>query len=94
MEHEKILNLINKTSDYKFMTRKWNIVNYQSSANNNVGNEIVCKTEVLKHNLCDYINAYILVRVDTTGVRDNGAEATLKNVHHSLSVSQKLMDEH
>ena len=48
------------------MTRKWNIVNYQSNANYGVGNEIIYNTEILKSNLCDYNDAYILVRGDTT----------------------------
>ena len=44
------------------MTRKWNIVNDNSNANYDVGNEIIYNTEVLKSNLCDYYDAYILVR--------------------------------
>ena len=27
MEHQKLLNLLNKANDSKFVTRKWNIVN-------------------------------------------------------------------
>ena len=61
MEHQKILNLLNEASDSKFVTRKWNIVNDQSNANYDVGNEIIYNTEVLKSNLCDYSDAYILV---------------------------------
>ena len=38
MEHQKILNLVNKASDFKFVTRKWNTVNDQSNANYDVGN--------------------------------------------------------
>ena len=51
MEHQKILNLLNEASDSKFVTRKWNIVNDQSNANHDVGNEIIYSTEVLKSNL-------------------------------------------
>ena len=29
MKHQKILNLLNKPNDSKFVTRKWNIVNDQ-----------------------------------------------------------------
>ena len=53
---------MNEASDSKFVTRKWNIVNDQSNANYDVGNEIIYNTEVLKSNLCDYNDAYILVR--------------------------------
>ena len=48
------------------MPRKWNIVNGQSNANYDAGNEISYNTEVLKSNLCGYNDAYILVRGDVT----------------------------
>ena len=63
------------------MTRKWNIINDQSNANYNAGNEIIYNTEVLKSNLCDYNDAYILVEGNITIVGDNGAEVAI--VHHS-----------
>ena len=59
MEHQKITNLLNEANDSKFVTRKWNIVNDNSKANCDVGNEIIYNTEVLKSNLCDYNNGYI-----------------------------------
>ena len=31
MEHQKILNLLNEANDSKFVTRKWNIVNENST---------------------------------------------------------------
>ena len=61
-----ILNLLNETSDSKFVARKWNIVSDQSNANYNVKNEIIYNTEVSKSNLCDYNDACILVRGDIT----------------------------
>ena len=48
------------------MTIKWNIVNDQSNANYDVGNEIVCNTEILKSNICDYNDANILVKGNFT----------------------------
>ena len=56
------MNFLNEANDSKFVTRKWNIVNFQSNANHDVGNEIIYNTEVLKSNLCDYNDAYIIVR--------------------------------
>ena len=47
-EHQKILNLLNKLSDSRFVTRKWNIINDQSNANYDIGNKIFYITEVLK----------------------------------------------
>ena len=60
--------------------------------NYDVGDEIIYNTEVLKSNLCDYNDAYILV-IDDFAIR--AAPATQasfkKNVHHLLNVLQKLM---
>ena len=61
-----ILNLLNETSDSKFVARKWNIVSDQSNANYNVKNETIYNTEVSKSNLCDYNDACILDRGDIT----------------------------
>ena len=66
MEHQKVLKLLNEASDSKLVTGKWNIVNDNSKANYDAENEISYNTEVLKSNLCDYSNAYILVRGDIT----------------------------
>ena len=71
MQHQKVLNLINETSDSKFVTRKWNNVNDQSNSNYYVRNKIIYNTEVLKSNLSDYNDAYILVSGDITIVRHN-----------------------
>ena len=62
MEDQKILNLLNELNNSKFVTKKWNIVNDQSNANYDVGNEIIYNREVLKSNLCDHSDAYSLVR--------------------------------
>ena len=68
MEHQIILNLLNEANDSKFVTRKWNIANSNSNSNYNVGAKIVYYTEaeVLKSNLCDNNNAFILVRDNVT----------------------------
>ena len=39
MEHQNILDLLNEARDFKSVTRKWNMVNDQSNANYDVGNE-------------------------------------------------------
>ena len=58
---EKILNSMNETNDPKFTTRKSKIVNDQSIANYIVEMETIYNTEVLKSNLCQYNDIYILV---------------------------------
>ena len=52
------------------MTRKWNIVNDNSKASFNAENEVIFNIEILNSNLCDYKDAYILVRGDITVIAD------------------------
>ena len=47
MEHQRVLNLLNGANDSKFVARKYNIVNGQSKANYEVGNEIIYNMEFL-----------------------------------------------
>ena len=44
-----------------------------------VGNEVAYYAEILKSNLCDYNDAYILVKGDITITGDNGDEVAFKN---------------
>ena len=78
MEHQKILNLLNEANDSKFLRSKWNIVNDQSNANYDVGNEIIYNT-VLNSDLCDYNDAYILVRGDITVIGAPATQVLFKN---------------
>ena len=73
-----ILNLLNESSDSKFMTRKWNIVNDQPNANYDVRNESI-NTEVSKSNRCDYNDGYISVRGDITIIGHNLTQVAFKN---------------
>ena len=79
MKHQNILNLLNEPSDSKLVTRKWNIANNQSNANYDVGNEIIKNTGVLKSNLCNYNDAYILVKGNITISRHHVTQVAFKN---------------
>ena len=57
---------MNESNDSKFVPGKWSIVHDQSNANYDAGQEIIYNTEVLKSNLCDYNDAYILLKLDIT----------------------------
>ena len=57
MERQKILNLLNDASNFRFVTRKWKIINDQSDANYAAQNEIIFSTGVLKSNHCYYTDA-------------------------------------
>ena len=76
MEYQKIANLLESTSDNlsKFRTRNWVEINDESR-----GNYANCdsrfKTTMLRSNLCDCTDSYILVKRTITiiGERDNAA---------------------
>ena len=93
MKYQKKLDLLNEPKDSKNGTKKWNIVNDQSNANYKVGNEIICNKEVSKSNLCDYNDAYILVRGGITVTAAPATQVSCNNSHHLLNISQKLMEQ-
>ena len=61
------------------MTRKSNIFNDQSNANYDVGNKVIYNLEVLQSNLCDYNDAYILVRGNITIIELQETQVASKN---------------
>ena len=70
METQKIVNVLNDSDNEssKFATRKWYVINDQNNGQYGRGNEndstIKFETKVIKPNLCDYSDAYILVTGD------------------------------
>ena len=62
---------------FKFRTKNWIEINYQSRGVYNVNNDIKIKTSMLKSSLCNYCDAYILVkgRITITGA---GADAAAR----------------
>ena len=87
MEYQKIANLIddNKLNQpYKFKTRNWIEINDESREAYNVNSQIKFRTTMLKSSLCDYSDAYILVKgtitVNNTAAQDAAANNTNKKV--------------
>ena len=76
MEYQKIANLLDSASNKpsKFRTKNWVEINDESRGTY-TSNDIKFKTTMLKSNLCDYADAYILVngRVTITGAGDDAA---------------------
>ena len=66
MEFQKITNFLDVTYDNedlpKFVTKKWIEVYDQSEGNYNVNKEIRIKTSMLRSDLCDFSDAYIIVK--------------------------------
>ena len=77
MEFQKLVNLLDTTSDDKdlprFVTKKWIEVYDQSEKNYNVNKEIRIKTPMLRSDLCDFSDVYIVVKGTITVTNlDNG----------------------
>ena len=76
MEYQKIANLLNDESNQpsKFRTRNWVEINDESRGTY-TSNDIKFKTTMLRSNLCDYADAYILVKgtITITGAGDDDA---------------------
>ena len=70
---------MNEVNNFKFVTRKWNIVSDSSKTYYNAAYEIIYNTEFLKSNLCDYNNAYILVKRDITVTAAPQTQAAFNN---------------
>ena len=79
MEYQKIANLLNNGSDQpsKFRTRNWFEINNESRGNHANG-DIKFKTAMLRSNLCDYADSYILVK-GTITITGAGANADARN---------------
>ena len=62
MEYQKIANLLDSASNQpsKFWTRNWAEINDEWRGTY-TGSDIKSKTTMLRSNLCDYVDAYILV---------------------------------
>ena len=105
MENQKIINLLDKidTDSKHFATKKWYIINDENNTNYGVNKDIGADnpdtikydTRVLKPNLCDYAEAYILI--DGT-IRAAAAVANtrlaLKNCAPFTKCNLEINDEH
>ena len=103
MENQKIINLLNKsdTDSKHFATKKWYIINDENNTNYGVNkntglnnpDSIKYDTRVLKPNLCDYADAYILV----DGATRADAEATplaapIANIANARLIAHHLLN--
>ena len=77
MKYQKITNLLeNEASNQpsKFRTKNWVEINDESKATY-TGSDIKFKTTMLRSNLCDYVDAYILFKGTITTTGTGGAAA-------------------
>ena len=105
MENQKIISLLDKidTDSKHFATKKWYVINDENNTNYGVNKDtgadnadtIKYDTRVLKPNLCDYAQAYILV--DGTVRETNAVNPTrlaLKNCAPFTKCNLEINDEH
>ena len=105
MENQKIISLLDKidTDSNHFATKKWYIINDENNTNYGVNkdtgadnpNTIKYDTRVLKPNLCDYAEAYILIngtiRADAA---NDDTRLALKNCPPFTKCNFEINDEH
>ena len=105
MENQKIINLLDKidTDSKHFATKKWYIINDENNTNYGVNKDtgannpdtIKYDTRVLKPNLCDYTEAYILVDGTIRGTGgNNNTRLALKNCAPFTKCNLEINDEH
>ena len=105
MENQKIINLLDKigTDSKHFATKKWYIINDENGTNYGVNKDtgennpdtIKYDTRVLKPNLCDYAEAYILVNGTIRATNDvNATRLALKNCAPFTKCNLEINDEH
>ena len=101
METQKIVNLLGDTNNEssKFATRKWYVINDQNNTDYGEGNEdsttVKFETKVIKSNLCDYSDAYILVTGNITATGgDANTRVAFKNCAPFTKCITHINDEH
>ena len=101
IETQKITNLLGDANNEssKFATRKCYVMNDQNNTDYGGGDEngttIKFETKVIKSNLCDYLDAYILVTGDITTTGGNAnTEAVFKNCAPFAKCVTHINDEH
>ena len=80
MEYQKIANLLDSASNQpsKFRTRNWVEINDEARGTYSPNKQIKFKTSMLRSSLCDYSDAYILVKGNIT-VNNTAADGAAAN---------------
>ena len=81
MEYQIKANLLDSSPNQpsKFRTMNWLEINDESKESYKAGSDINFKTTMLRSNLCDYADAYLLVKgtITITGEEDDAAAKQL-----------------
>ena len=95
MEYQKIANLIDDTSNQpsKFKTKNCVEINDESRGAYNVNSQIKFKTTMLKSSLCDYSDAYVLVKgtITIVGEGDDAAARQADEIDKGVAIVLPLL---
>ena len=86
MEYQKIANLLDDTSNQpsKFRTKNWVEINDESRGTYSVNRQINFKISMLRSSLCDYSDAYILVKGNISVNNTAGANGDANNTNKKV----------
>ena len=86
MEYQKIMNLLDNQTiqPSKFRAKIWVEVNDELKGTYNATSDIKFKTTMLKSSLCDYSDAYILVKGTITVTNTEAADANANNTNKKV----------
>ena len=86
MEYQKIINLLDNASNQssKFRTKHWIEINDDIRGAYSPNKQIRFKTAMLRSSLCDFSDAYILVKGNTSVNNTTGAGAAANNTNKNL----------
>ena len=99
MEHQKIINLLDNTPNQptQLRTKNWVEIYDESRGTYNTNIQIRFETSMLRTSLCDYSDAYILIKGTITVANIAAADADanntnkkviFKNWHHLCCISR------
>ena len=99
MEHQKIINLLDNTPNQptQLRTKNWVEIYDESRGSYNTNIQIRFETSMLRTSLCDYSDAYILIKGTITVANIAAADADanntnkkviFKNWHHLCCISR------
>ena len=82
------MNFLNDESNKpsKFRTRSWVEINDESRGTCSHSKQIKFKTSMLRSSLCDYLDAYILVKGNKTFNNTAGAGAAANNTNKKNNI--------
>ena len=92
MEYKKIMNFLDNTLNQptKFSTKNWVEKNNESRGTYNTNSQIRFKTSMLTSSLCDYSNAYVLVKGTITVVDTAAAGVDVNNADKKVIFNKAI----